>query len=256
MKTFKEFLYVFNFKVLLIVFVSLLATYLCDYLELIGDMPTSLIGIAVVFPIVFSINSAFQRRDKALEHYGIINANLASIFFTYNSWSENKISKKEDSASIKTINGKLLKLIKNDLIKENADKIIKKEIYKCFYLIFNKNEELRNLGITPTEIQTMNLLLNNVIVSFENLSAISDYRTPRGLRAYSKIFLNIFPIFFSPYFAKLNQELDLLGYVVALLFAIVLVILSNIQDNIENPFDFKGLDDIDLDRDNRFKNII
>ena len=41
----------------------------------------------------------------------------------------------------------------------------------------------------------------------------------------------------------------------ALLFAIVLVILSNIQDNIENPFDFKGLDDIDLDKDNRFKNI-
>ena len=256
MKTFKEFVYIFNFKVLLIVFVSLLATYLCDHLELIGDMPTSLIGIAIVFPIVFSINSAFQRRDKALEHYGIINANLASIFFTYNSWSKNKLSKKENSAAIKTINRKLLKLIKNDLIEENTDKIVKKEIYKCFSLIFNKNEQLRDLGITPTEIQTMNILLNNVIVSFENLSAISDYRTPRGLRAYSKIFLNIFPIIFSPYFAKLNQELNLLGYVVALLFAIVLVILSNIQDNIENPFDFKGLDDIDLDKDNRFKNII
>ena len=102
----------------------------------------------------------------------------------------------------------------------------------------------------------MNILLNNVIVSFENLSAISDYRTPRGLRAYSKIFLNIFPIIFAPYFAYLNQELSFLGYVVALLFSTVLVILSNIQDNVENPFDFKGLDDIDLDKENRFKNII
>ena len=125
MKTFKEFVYIFNFKVLLIVLVSLLATYLCDHLELIGDMPTSLIGIAVVFPIVFSINSAFQRRDKALEHYGIINANLASIFFTYNSWSKNRLIKKEDTDVIKTINGKLLKLIKNDLIEENTDEIVK-----------------------------------------------------------------------------------------------------------------------------------
>ena len=256
MKTFEEFLYVFNLKVLLIALVSVLATYSCGYLGLIGDMPTSLIGIAVVFPIVFSINSAFQRRDKALEQYGIINANLASIFFTYNSWSKNKLTKKKDTVEIKIINLKLLELIKKDLIKENADKKIKKEIYNCFSLITNKNEELRNFGITPTEIQTMNMSLKNVIVSFENLSSISDYRTPRGLRAYSKIFLNIFPIIFSPYFAKLNQELYLLGYVVALLFSTVLVILSNIQDNIENPFDFRGLDDINLDNENRFKNDI
>ena len=164
-----------------------------------------------------------------------------------------------DSSKIEKIvknNLKLLELIKKDLIKENADKKIKKEIYNCFSLITNKNEELRNFGITPTEIQTMNISLKNVIVSFENLSSISDYRTPRGLRAYSKIFLNIFPILFSPYFAKLNQELNLLGYVVALLFSTVLVILSNIQDNIENPFDFRGLDDINLDNENRFKNDI
>mgnify|MGYP006224502291 CR=1 FL=1 len=29
--------------------------------------------------------------------------------------------------------------------------------------------------------------------------------------------------------------------------------LSNIQDNVENPFDNMGLDDIDLDKENRIK---
>ena len=87
------------------------------------------------------------------------------------------------------------------------------------------------------------------------MSSISDYRTPKGLRAYSKIFLNIFPILFAPYFAKLNVELNFLGYLVAILFSSVLVMLSNIQDNIENPFDLNGLDDIDLGKENRFKNI-
>ena len=50
---------------------------------------------------------------------------------------------KKDTSEIKIINLKLLELIKKDLIKENADKKIKKEIYNCFSLITNKNEELR-----------------------------------------------------------------------------------------------------------------
>ena len=256
MKTFNDFLYVCNFKVLLIAIISLLATFLCGHFDIIGNMPTSLIGIAVVFPIVFSINTAFQRRDRALELYGAINANLASIFFNYINWCKyNKLNKEEISKELKNYNLKLLSLIKKDLVDESKDEKIKKDIYKCFSFLANKNEELRYVGITPTEIGYINFYFKDVISSYENLSAISDYRTPRGMRAYSKIFLNLFPIIFSPYFASLNQELSFLGYVVALLFSIVLVILSNIQDNVENPFDFKGLDDIDLDKDNRFKNI-
>ena len=42
-----------------------------------------------------------------------------------------------------------------------------------------------------------------------------------------------------------------MGYLVALIYSVVLVMLSNIQDNVENPFDNVGLDDIDLDRENR-----
>ena len=104
----------------------------------------------------------------------------------------------------------------------------KKKVYGYFSDISNKNEELRYVGISPTEIQTLNIYLNNIISSFENLSSISDYRTPKGLRAYSKIFLNIFPILFAPYFAKLNVELNFLGYLVAILFSSVLVMLSSI----------------------------
>lgn len=151
---------------------------------------------------------------------------------------------------------KLLALIKKDLVNESKDKKIKKEIYECFSFFAKKNEELRYEGITPTEIGYINFYLKDVISSYENLSAISEYRTPRGMRAYSKIFLNIFPIIFAPYFANLNQEISFLGYLVAFLFSTVLVILNNIQDNVENPFDFKGLDDIDLDSDNRFKSVI
>ncbi len=256
MRVFKEFIFVFNYKVVLVAIISIFATFLCNKFNIIGDMPTSLIGIAVVFPIVFSINSAFLRRDKALELYGNINSNLASIFFAHINWC--KFSKKEKSKVRKELLIliiELLESIKKDLIQESYDEKEKKKVYGYFSDISNKNEELRYVGITPTEIQTLNIYLNNIISSFENLSSISDYRTPKGLRAYSKIFLNIFPILFAPYFAKLNVELNFLGYLVAILFSSVLVMLSNIQDNIENPFDLNGLDDIDLSKENRFKNI-
>ena len=94
MRTFDDFLYVCNTKVFLIAIISLLTTFLCGHFGLTGDMPTSLIGIAVVFPIVFSINTAFQRRDRALELYGVINANLVSIFFNHIHWCKyNKLNK-------------------------------------------------------------------------------------------------------------------------------------------------------------------
>ena len=52
------------------------------------------------------------------------------------------------------------------------------------------------------------------------------------------------------------MEVQYLGFIVAIGYSAVLVMLSNIQDQVENPFDSEGLDDIDLDRENRFKNAI
>ena len=245
----KDFIYVLNFRVLLISIISLVATFFCGYFQIIAEMPLSLIGLAVVFPIVFSINSAFQRRDRALEYYGIINSNLVSIYFAHCNWP--KKIEANNSYKIKLIIFELLDLIKLDLINESKNNLIKKDIYKLFNKISKKNEDLRDVGISD-----LNFFLNDVISNFEKLSSISDYRTPKGLKAYSKIFLNIFPVIFAPYFANLNTDVYLLGFVVAILYSSVLVMLSNIQDNIENPFDLEGLDDINLNKENRFKNFL
>ena len=245
----KDFIYVLNFRVLLISIISLVATFFCGYFQIIAEMPLSLIGLAVVFPIVFSINSAFQRRDRALEYYGIINSNLVSIYFAHCNWPK-KIEAR-NSYKIKLIIFELLDLIKLDLINESKNNLIKKDIYKLFNKISKKNEDLRDVGISD-----LNFFLNDVISNFEKLSSISDYRTPKGLKAYSKIYLNIFPVIFAPYFANLNTDVYLLGFVVAILYSSVLVMLSNIQDNIENPFDLEGLDDINLNKENRFKNFL
>ena len=118
MRIFKEFIFVFNYKVVVVSIISIFATYVCNKFNIIGDMPTSLIGIAVVFPIVFSINSAFHRRDRALELYGNINSNLASILFAHVNWCKFiKQKKSKVREEILIIIRDLLESVKKDLIK-------------------------------------------------------------------------------------------------------------------------------------------
>lgn len=56
---------------------------------------------------------------------------------------------------------------------------------------------------------------------------------------------------FAPYFANINQLISYMVCLLALIYRVVLVILSNIQDNVRNPIDNKGLNYIDLDRESR-----
>ena len=56
------------------------------YLQLYADFSLALIGIAVVFPIVFSINGAYKRREVALDHYGTLKAHGRAIYFAARDW--------------------------------------------------------------------------------------------------------------------------------------------------------------------------
>ena len=68
------------------------------------------------------------------------------------------------------------------------------------------------------------------------------------LRAYSRIFLNIFPILYATYFTNLCKEsYAVVDCGVAILYSVVLVSLDNIQENLESPYDSVGADNGNLD---------
>ena len=84
-----------------------------------------------------------------------------------------------------------------------------------------------------------------MIVSFEELKHIYQYRTPLTLRAYSKVFINILPVIYGPYFADVTSNKSLgMAFVLPVLFSLILVSLDNIQEHLENPFDKVGEDDV------------
>ena len=68
-KVLKDFFSVINTKSLIVIVAACASTYICRELGFHFNVPTDLISIAIVFPIVFSIHAAYNRREKALEHY-------------------------------------------------------------------------------------------------------------------------------------------------------------------------------------------
>ncbi|MAS68842.1 MAG: hypothetical protein CMC43_05880 [Flavobacteriaceae bacterium] len=253
MEAIKHFVYVINLRTIVISIVSVIATFFCGYFSFTCEMPASLIGIAVVFPLVFTINASFQRRDQALNEYGVLNSQLVSLYLAH----KIHLSKDLDihySEEIRISIMHLLKTVEDDLTNEKNCLQRKAKIYKSFEEISRKNKRFLDKSLHDMHVFACNCL-NQIMQSYEILSKISEYRTPKGLRAYSKVFLNLFPIIFAPYFASFNGELVFIGYLIAVLYSFVLSMLSTIQDNVENPFDNKGLDDINFTSDNRFLNL-
>ena len=85
-----------------------------------------------------------------------------------------------------------------------------------------------------------------MIIAFEDVKHIYQYRTPRTLSAFSDFFVCVLPILYGPYFVAISTDFThpALMYVMPVLFTIILCSLDNIQEHLENPFDQIGEDDI------------
>ncbi len=248
MKEFKNFVSIFDLKTAVILGLSLLFTYLCLHLGITIEMPTGIIGIAIVFPIVFSINAAYRRREEALLHLANFKSSAAGLYYGHRDW----VSRNNEihASRIRGLISELLKAVHKDLTNgdRNKGQYEYKAVYTHFSNISKSIEILREGDISlPGEISRLNQYLRFLVTEFEAMRNIYQYRTPISLRAYTHVFLNTFPLIYSPYFAFLEKESFTLGFMVAALYSVVLVGLDNIQESLEDPYDGIGMDDINLD---------
>jgi hypothetical protein len=205
----------------------------------------TLIATAVVFPIVFSISGAYKRRENALAKYSSIKAHGRAIYFASRDWLENTDTEVQGKA--KSLLGALLiacrTLFARPITEMSANE---EEVYRLFSQLsgFIK-EDLRGNGLPSGEASRCNQFLSKMIIAFEDVKHIYQYRTPRTLSAFSDFFVSVLPILYGPYFAAIAQDYSGgLAYVMPVLFTIILVSLDNIQEHLENPFDQIGEDDI------------
>ena len=84
--------------------------------------------------------------------------------------------------------------------------------------------------------------------SFEKLRVIKEYKSPRSLRSFTKVFIFLMPLLLSPYYVftsrKTNSEWA--AYVIAVLVSFLFGSLQAVQDKLDDPFDGIGEDDVHL----------
>jgi hypothetical protein len=173
------------------------STFLCRQYAFTADFP--LIATAVIFPIVFSIGGAYKRREVALREYGNIKAHGRAIYFAARDWLEE--SDEETIQQIRDLLGELLtdcrRLFSKPVDEMESDE---KEVYNTFSRISGFIQGLRKKGLASGEASRCNQFLSKMIISFENVKHIYQYRTPRTLKAYSNVFIVLLPILYGPFF--------------------------------------------------------
>ena len=164
--------------------------------------------VLLVFPLVFTINSAFTRREQALAYYGDFTAALSSIYFVHSSYyrainqekrNKSKSALEKGESELKDLEvtiKRLVELVKDDLHASNKQKTNRLEIYSFFRLspiktIWSKAPQKR-------------FFANDALACFEKLSSISNYRTPISMRIYLRLFIYIFPNLFCSIFCTIE----------------------------------------------------
>ncbi|MCF7955480.1 MAG: hypothetical protein K9M75_06740 [Phycisphaerae bacterium] len=232
----------------IIIVLSILSTYLCRKFGITADFPLSLIGTAIVFPIVFSIGGAYKRRENALKEYGNMKAHGRAIFFASRDWIADSDTELQENTK-KALAAVLIACRNMFITPVKEMEPEEKAVYEKFSELSKFINSFRAKGLAGGEVSRCNQFLSKMVVAFENVKHIYQYRTPRTLRTFSKVFIYVLPIMYGPYFAEISQDFSqgsvhFTAYMMPVLFTIVLVSLDNIQTHLENPFDQVGEDDI------------
>jgi hypothetical protein len=244
MSVLKSLKMIFTASTVVVSVMAVISTYLCMIYGVYIEFPLTLIGVAVIFPIVFSIGGAYTRREKALNYYADLKAHGRSIYYLTRDFTPKQ--KKVHREELKDILSQLLlgcsQLLNTSI--ENSAKM-EKVIYSTFSSLSKYLKGCIDRGLPSGYGSRLNQYLSKMAYSFENLKHIYQYRTPVTLRAYSKVFIVVLPILYGPYFAFLGEDVAFpLMYIMPILFSVILVCLDNIQDHLENPFDLVGEDDV------------
>ena len=234
-----RYLIIINHRTLLTLILSILMPLLAYYFEVIYNIDLTLLSIAIIFPLVFTIRGAFRRREKALEHLSRFRASLKTVINIFQSSA--KIPQEEkDRATL------ILHAVGNNLFdhlktKEENFVSFDKSVEEFYSFLAEKSNLIGN-GAREKSLR----FFKDTVESADNLIAIHSHRTPVSLKAYCLIFIYIFPIIYTPTiinkigFANPNW----LTFFIVILSEFILISLYNIQDQMEYHFDDEGLDDI------------
>ena len=240
----KAILSVFNYKLLFILLETVLVFFLYEKYKININVDYTIMSIAIVFPLVFSITSAYQRRQDAIDLYlefrnKIID--LTNIFYAV----EN--IKAKDYNQLFNLLQEVQSILNTYLIDSDSENSFDqiREKRKEVLLIIDSHKKLFN----EREKDSLIRVKNELFLSAEKIRGIKIHGTPISLKKYCLLF-----IYFSPFLYNSQSTINDFDWslfspihlLFSMVISFVLMTLYNVQDYIENPFDQEGLDDLKI----------
>lgn len=237
----KQYVAIINYRTLVAISISILTPVIAYKYNINYNIDLTLISIAIVFPLVFTIRSSFRRREKALEHLSQFRGSVKTVhYFFLGATALSQEKQAEVDSILEEISEKVMDHLRNnDHNTNDLDEVVNK-----VYLFIMQNKDVLSKSVKDKVTRFM----FDMHESIENLLAIHTHRTPISLKAYCLIFIYIFPLIYTPTIInKVGLGTTIwITYFVVILSQFILISLYNIQDHMEYPFDEEGLDDINL----------
>ena len=257
----RSFIENFNFMVFLQMALAGVITYACKSLNIAYEVHVTLFVSPIVFPLAFSINTDFQRREKVLEDLAGFKSAAMMWFFCLRDWRD---ACKLDDQFMKAVRNKLKGLLfhlREYLLTEKIHRrnYILRVIYEDLSDVNQLNEKVRSSELPANSPLVARIihLLNMMCLSFERLRVIREYRSPRSIRSFTKVLIFALPLLLSPYYVYLGSKSIIINgvnvntewspYYIAIMVAFVFGALQGVQDKLDDPFDGMSEDDINLD---------
>src|SRR4249920_254149 len=151
-KIIKSFQLIINYKTFLVTGLAVLSSYLCFHWGFTAKFPDMLVGVAIVFPVVFSIGSAYARRETALQRFSDFKGHAIAIYYASRDWSSTK--ENELAAKARNMVYELLVTLKVMLkVKDHKEwDEHEKKIYELFSKLSSLTMEFRNYEVQSGEI--------------------------------------------------------------------------------------------------------
>jgi hypothetical protein len=229
----------FNLRTFLALVASQIATFIAIKYDIKFHADLLLFGLCVVFPLHFSLQAAFKRREKALEYFSLFKAGSLALNYTFQMCEDLAAEKKEAIRLVlNSLGTTLINQLENKL---PAYKLIHQKLDEVFAFM-----EANRDDISKRNALRMVRYMKDVSESTAYLISLVSHRTMIGLRFYSIFFIVILPLAQAPLVLYRFETLfPAWGIHLMLAFTtLALVTLNNFQTLIEYPFDPKGIDNV------------
>ncbi|MFM8348362.1 MAG: hypothetical protein ACKOAR_10020 [Bacteroidota bacterium] len=235
-----RFLKLLNYQTLSVLLVSMGSCYTAVMFEIDYNYDLLLLNLAITFPLSFSIQAAFRRRERALEFLSLFKSSLVTVHQVFQFEKKLPSRQKEEAR-------KMLQRVADDLLgwlskPDRPVDQINADMDKVFFFISDNKGQ-----VSKSAVQRVIRYMKDVYRGGQYLISMSRHRTVQGLRMYCIVFIYLYSLVNAPVLLHhVGFEASWLVYMICFISSLLLITLYNIQEQMENPFDQSGLDDIIL----------